>query len=152
MNNSKKIAYTLIDENEGDRLKVYKCPAGKWTIGRGRNLEDKGISQPESDLMLANDIEEAHIELKGIEFYNDLSDVRKAVLIDMAHNLGFVGLMKFKNMMEALRTGDYDKAAYEIQDSKYWNQVGIRAKRNWYLMKFDVMATRQTVRSYFTNV
>lgn len=145
-------AETLITENEALTKTPYKDQAGKLTIGYGRNLEERGIRYNEAELMLANDIEEAHIELKGIDFYSELSDVRKAVLIDMAYNLGFVGLLKFKNMMEALRIKDYDKAAYEIENSKYWNQVGIRAKRNWYQMKFDVIATRQTVRSYFTNI
>ena len=27
--------------HEGMRLKPYRCPAGKLTIGAGRNLEDK---------------------------------------------------------------------------------------------------------------
>ena len=33
----------LISLHEGLRLGVYRCPAGKLTIGFGRNLEDKGI-------------------------------------------------------------------------------------------------------------
>jgi len=33
-----------IIEHEGLKLKPYHCPAGKLTIGVGRNLEDKGIS------------------------------------------------------------------------------------------------------------
>ncbi|WP_413910534.1 glycoside hydrolase family protein [Desulfobacula sp.] len=37
----KKIADQLI-KHEGLRLKPYHCPAGKLTIGVGRNLEDKG--------------------------------------------------------------------------------------------------------------
>ena len=43
----KKIADQLI-LHEGLRLKPYHCPAGKHTIGIGRNLEDKGITEKEA--------------------------------------------------------------------------------------------------------
>ena len=42
-----KMRDKLVDqiiEHEGLKLKPYHCPAGKLTIGVGRNLEDKGIS------------------------------------------------------------------------------------------------------------
>ena len=37
----------LLKKFEGFRLKPYKCPAGKWTIGYGRNLEAKGLTYDE---------------------------------------------------------------------------------------------------------
>lgn len=145
-------AETLITENEALTVKPYKDQVGKWTIGYGRNLDDRGIRYNEAELMLANDIEEAQHALEiELDFYAGLSDARKAVMIDLYHNLGFEGLMKFQKMLEALRVGDWDKAAYELKDSRYWDQVGIRAKRNWYMLKFDVYATTETVKSYFAN-
>ncbi|NBW16869.1 MAG: lysozyme, partial [Caulobacteraceae bacterium] len=30
--------------HEGERLKPYRCTAGKLTIGVGRNLDDRGIT------------------------------------------------------------------------------------------------------------
>ena len=50
----KKIADQLI-RHEGLRLKPYHCPAGKLTIGVGRNLEDKGITEKEAILLLEYD-------------------------------------------------------------------------------------------------
>ena len=38
--------------HEGIKLKPYKCPANKWTIGVGRNLEDVGLSPEEQDRIL----------------------------------------------------------------------------------------------------
>ena len=35
-------------EHEGLEQKVYRCTAGKLTIGVGRNLEDKGITEEEA--------------------------------------------------------------------------------------------------------
>jgi lysozyme len=52
--NHKKLADQLI-KHEGLRLKPYHCPAGKHTIGVGRNLEDKGITEKEAVILLEND-------------------------------------------------------------------------------------------------
>ncbi|HHX10519.1 MAG TPA: lysozyme, partial [Firmicutes bacterium] len=35
--------------HEGLRLEVYKCPAGYWTIGVGRNLEGKPLKKEEQE-------------------------------------------------------------------------------------------------------
>ena len=80
--------------HEGERLIVYKCTAGKLTLGVGRNLEDLGISQDESAMMLAYDIERVCKELNtSLEWYRGLNDVRQRVIIDMAFNLGINGLI-----------------------------------------------------------
>ena len=34
-----------LKQDEGWRLKPYRCTAGKLTIGYGRNIEDKGITK-----------------------------------------------------------------------------------------------------------
>lgn len=47
----KKLTDQLI-KHEGLRLKPYRCPAGKLTIGIGRNLEDKGITEKEAVMLL----------------------------------------------------------------------------------------------------
>ena len=46
----------LLIYHEGLRLGVYRCPAGKLTIGVGRNLEDRGITEEEAYYLLRNDI------------------------------------------------------------------------------------------------
>ena len=37
-------------KGRGERLRLYKCSSGKFTIGIGRNIEDNGISKDESRL------------------------------------------------------------------------------------------------------
>ena len=37
-----------IKKHEGLELKVYTCTAGRLTIGYGRNLEDRGITEEEA--------------------------------------------------------------------------------------------------------
>lgn len=56
-----------------------------------------------------------------------LDAVRFAVIVDMMFNLGYGGVMKFKNMRAALIVGDYNAAAEEMLDSKWARQVGKRA-------------------------
>ena len=115
--------------HEGLRLKPYRCPAGYLTIGVGRNLETKGLSEDEALFLLRNDIEEITSQLEKYEWYRGLDDVRKKVVIDMAFNLGIYGLLSFKRMIQALNCYDYDTAADEMVDSAWYHQVGTRARR-----------------------
>ena len=116
--------------HEGERLKVYTCSAGKLTIGVGRNLEDRGISVEESNMLLDNDLAQFQVELlRKLPWVSDLDEVRQRVLIDMAFNLGISGLLTFKKTLAAIKRGDYEKAAPMMLDSKWATQVGKRAER-----------------------
>jgi len=117
-----------IIEHEGIRLKPYLDTVGKWTIGVGRNLSDKGISREEAMMLLYNDIDDVLREIeKRIPFWSRLSDARQMVLADMAFNLGVSGLLGFKKMLAALEDGDYETARCEMLASKWARQVKGRA-------------------------
>ena len=114
----------------GERLKPYRCTAGKLTIGVGRNLDDRGITSEESAMLLDNDIRLLEIELfRALPWASALDDVRQRVLLDMAFNLGLPGLLQFKRTLEAIRTGQYQQAATMMLDSLWARQVGQRAER-----------------------
>lgn len=116
--------------HEGERLKPYRCTAGKLTIGVGRNLDDRGITAEESAYLLSNDIDRVWTELKArIPWVTGLSDVRQRVLLDMAFNLGTDGLMKFRNTLATIQAGNYQKAGEMMLDSLWVKQVGMRAQR-----------------------
>lgn len=144
--------------HEGLKTDLYKCPANKLTIGVGRNLEDRGLSDTEQKALFGrNDLAKKQIidELKkrGISkeealllLRNDiksitnaltlkytwfvyLDEVRQKVCIDMAFNLGVAGFSQFQNMIRALAVKDYQKAAREMESSAWYRQVGERAKR-----------------------
>lgn len=115
--------------HEGMKLKPYRCPAGKLTIGVGRNLEDKGLSKQEALFLLRRDIAEITNELRKYPWFKTLDMVRQKVLIDMAFNLGINGLLSFKKMLSYLKAGDYEKAADEMVNSRWYGQVGDRSKR-----------------------
>lgn len=114
---------------EGLKLQVYKCPAGYQTIGVGRNLESKGISEKEAMVLLDNDIAEFTFALEETyDWFEDLSENRQAVIINMAFNLGMSGFGKFKNMISAIENSDWEEAASQMMDSKWATQVGRRAE------------------------
>lgn len=116
--------------HEGERLKPYRCTAGKLTIGVGRNLDDRGISAQESAYLLSNDIDMAWNELQTrIPWMAGLNDVRQRVLLDMAFNLGTDGLLKFRNTLATIQAGNYQKAGEMMLDSVWAAQVGMRAQR-----------------------
>jgi lysozyme len=115
--------------HEGLRLKPYRCTAGKLTIGIGRNLEDRGISQKEAYAMLERDIQDCEQGLidEIPEVYNKLDEVRQSVLLNMCFNLGIKGLLEFKNTLAFIRAGDWERAANGMLASKWAKQVGKRA-------------------------
>ena len=125
----KSIAKQMLKRHEGLRLTVYDCPAGKKTIGYGRNLEDRGITEQEAEQLLNNDIQAIEEQLRNsFDFYTALTDTRKAVLIDLAYNIGLQGLHSFKKMRTALANQDYVEAKKQLLDSRYAGQVPSRAK------------------------
>ena len=124
-----------VKKHEGLRLKMYKCTAGKNTIGYGRNLDDVGISADEAELMLKHDLENAELDAKRFPVFEKLNQVRKDVLIEMVFNLGYSRLSGFKKMFAALERKDYDEAANQMIDSKWARDVGERARTLAYFMR-----------------
>ena len=115
---------------EGIRLKPYLCPAGKTTIGVGRNLDDVGITQDEAMEMLDNDIERVKAQLaKALPWLETKSsDVQRAIA-NMTFQMGIGALLKFKKMLAALQARDYNAARREALDSTWAKQTPQRAKR-----------------------
>jgi lysozyme len=53
----------------------------------------------------------------------------------MCFQLGVTGVSKFRNMFEALKIPDYNKASEEMLDSKWHEQTPARAKSLSYIMR-----------------
>jgi len=116
---------TQLISHEGLRLKPYRCTSGKLTIGVGRNLEARGLSEEEALLLLDNDIAICVNDLQEIfagSFWRSPEIVQR-VLIDMRFNLGSSGFRGFKKMIKAVKAHDFNTAAVEMQDSNWFVQV-----------------------------
>lgn len=126
----------LLKKHEGLRLKPYKDSVGKLTIGVGRNLDDVGITEDEAEMMLMNDIDRCFFDVDyHLPWFSYLDEIRQMVLIDMCFNLGIHGLLGFKNTLESIKLGEYEKASEQMLQSKWAVQVGNRAKELSQMMK-----------------
>ena len=136
-------------QSEGLRLEVYQDTLGIDTIGVGRNLEDRGITTEELNVMdfpnieavyehgitetdaaylLENDVQIVEEELvRAHPCVDSLDAVRQLVLVDMAFNMGVPRLRKFKKMWAAIHDEDFQTAAKEMLDSRWANQVKSRS-------------------------
>lgn len=109
----------------GDNIK------GLMTVGYGRNIMGRGLSEEEALYLLQNDLDEVITELStDYLWFNKLSDNRKMAMIDLRFNMGANKLMTFKNFLKAMSVGDWVTAGAELMNSAYAKQVGQRANRN----------------------
>lgn len=115
--------------HEGLRAFPYRDAVEKLTIGVGRNLDDVGISRDEALYLLDNDISKARQNvLNAFPWASDIDGVRQDVLVNMCFNMGLGRLRGFMKMLDALRINDWQRAAREMLDSHWAQQVGDRAK------------------------
>lgn len=106
----------------------YVDTVGKVSIGIGRNLTDRGLRDSEIDFLLDNDIDEVLTECGGLKYWPLLDDVRQLVVASMVFNVGLRRFHSFMRFELALERGDYESAADEMTASKWYGQVGNRAK------------------------
>lgn len=127
-----KIAEQL-EEHEGFVPFAYQDSLGYWTIGIGKLIDGRkggGITHGQAVRLLQDEITEKETALdSALSWWRDLSDIRQRVLLDMAFNLGVVGLLKFRNTLAAIRRGDWVAAGNGMRQSLWYRQVGNRAKR-----------------------
>lgn len=132
---------TLVQFDEGLRLKPYTDTRGKLTIGYGRNLTDVGISQTEANALLDADLDVAIAALMRVHpDVLNLDPVRQIVLANMAFNLGVPALGHFTQMWAALDRGNWTEASAAMLDSDWARQVGARATRLAAAMKSGALA------------
>jgi lysozyme len=119
--------------DEGKRLSLYTCTAGKLTIGYGWNIEDNGL--PESIINQLFEISFETASKDALSFVGDpaiwelMGEARQGVIINMAFNLGLTTLNEFKQLRKALLVADWHLASVEMMDSMWSRQVGERAER-----------------------
>jgi lysozyme len=116
---------------EGLKLTPYKCTANKLTIGVGRNIEDRGISNETAMQMLDEDIDIMVNELRqNLSWFDKQNDAIQGVLIDLCFNMGISRLLMFVQTLKLIEQGHYTMAADELLDSKYAAMLPARSKRN----------------------
>lgn len=118
-----------LEQHEGRRARPYMDSVGKITIGVGRNLSDKGLSQAEIDALLEHDLDDVLIDLETFAWFAALDGVRQRVLADMRFNLGPSRFRGFKRMLRKVAEQDYVLAGAAMRDSLWYRQVRNRGVR-----------------------
>lgn len=121
----------MLRKHEGLRLYPYNCSEGKLTLGIGRNLDDRGITEEEALYLLNNDIEAVQKDLTNSwGVWRTFPEKARMVCIDMAFQMGIVGFMRFRETRKLMELGKWLEASEEVLRSKYAIQTPNRALYN----------------------
>jgi len=119
--------------DEGTESCAYQDSLGYWTIGVGRLIDARkggGLSNDEIDYLLDNDIKATTAEvLRALPWAARLSEPRRAVLVNMAFQMGTKGLLAFHRTLGSVEDGQYGDAAVEMLNSTWAKQTPARAMR-----------------------
>lgn len=127
--------------DESERQYAYDDASGKTlvkggtlqanlTIGVGRNLSAKGISQKERDFLLDNDIQDATVALEANwPWAMELDDARKGAMLNLVFNMGAHALSGFPKFLAAMQAADWQTAKAELLDSAAAHEEPERIQR-----------------------
>ena len=126
--------------DEGYKHEIYADPLGHLTFGVGHliteNDEEYGkevgtpVTKERIEECLQQDIKTVFSELDMNQpWWRSLDSNRQRVIANMCFNLGHPRFSKFKKFIAAMQTSNWEKAAEEMMDSKWSEQVGERAIR-----------------------
>ena len=130
MNTDALAAQLEIDEDR--TLQVYIDTRGHWTTGVGHKLinGEMLISDVMCDALLELDmgtaIRAAYQLIPDLDTHHE--EVQQ-IVANMAFNLGYAGLSKFKATLAAIKARDYHKAADQMVKSLWYRQTKSRAVR-----------------------
>lgn len=119
---------TKIDE--GLRLKVYKDTNGFLTIGYGHNLAN-GITLEQAEMLFDSDIKSARsLLVNKCSWLLRVVPVEKfEALIELTFWIGISEVLKFKNMLAALRNQHWKIASKQLMDSDLGRNFPDRAQK-----------------------
>ena len=126
--------------DEGCKYEIYLDHLGLPTFGIGHLVLD---SDPEHGQPVGTPVSEARVNecfAKDVETvlsecsllypnFSVLPEEAQLIIANMMFNMGRPRLSKFKGMKAAVDAGDYHRAAVEMVDSRWYQQVTNRADR-----------------------
>ena len=131
-------------KHEGYKQEIYLCSEGVPTFGIGHAVKENDIEytwpvgtpveKDRIDNAFLTDVQDACNDVDSLfkDAWNTPDNVQR-VLVNMAFNIGRTRLGKFKKMIEAVNNNDWNEAANQMVDSRWYNQVGGRSVEleNW---------------------
>ena len=127
-------------EDEGCKFEIYLDHLGLPTFGIGALVKEH---DPEYGLAVGTPVSEERVRqrfnldiavtledcLRLYPDFDELPEEAQLVIANMCFNLGYPRLSKFKGMKAGVDARDWNRAADEMVDSKWFDQVPNRAKR-----------------------
>lgn len=129
-----------IAADEGCVLEIYNDHLGYATFGIGHLITE---DDPEHGEELGTEISQERVDecfLKDVDTviadchilypeFDELPEEVQHIIANMMFNMGRPRLSKFKNMKQAILDRNWARAADEMVDSSWYNQVTNRAER-----------------------
>jgi len=130
-----------IKRHEGEVLEIYMDSLGYKTLGVGHLCQPNdpeyswevgtSVSQEVVDMYYEDDFDKHYKEAIHVfgnqeDFYK-LPEKIQHVLVNMCFNLGGSRLSKFRNMLKACREHNWKEMSVQMQDSRWFTQVGRRS-------------------------
>jgi len=118
---------------EGFKGLPYPCTEYTWTIGYGSTVlygervteVTPAISRAQAETALKAHLLDSIWICKQIYnlHWHILTGIQQEVLVHMAYQLGYSGLLGFKRMNKAIFSNDITGWCMEMQDSLWWRQT-----------------------------
>ena len=115
--------------DEGVRFVPYQDAGGNWTVGIG-HLMSNPLSESAVESILQDDIAIAEVDARKIyPQFGAFSEIRQRAIVELLFNLGYNRYMTFNRHRAAIEENDWDTAAAELIDSK-WYRKDVQASRS----------------------
>ena len=139
---NKEVLKEQIKRHEGEVLEVYEDSLGYLTLGVGHLIQKSDpeygqpagtpVSQEVVDMYYEDDFdkhveETIHVCENNNIVFDALPESIQHVLVNMCFNLGANRLGKFRNMLYAVSTSNWQEMANQMEDSRWFGQVGRRS-------------------------
>ena len=129
-----------LEIDEGVKYEIYLDHLGYPTFGIGHLVipsdkeyrEDVGtrVSEERVKECFDKDVQSVLRDCSLLyKDFDELPEEAKQIIANMMFNMGYTRLSKFKGMKRGVDTRDWNKAADEMVDSRWYKQVTNRANR-----------------------
>lgn len=120
-----QLAELQVKQGEGLKLKMYKCSEGYNSIAYGFNLDANKITPEIAEMLFRLMFNPAVKDAKDFagNIWDELNEVRQAVLIDMAYNLGRSSFFGLWSLQVGIREKRFDYAAKRMRSFLWYKQI-----------------------------
>ena len=129
-----------IEADEGFKLEIYLDHLNLPTLGIGHLIKEDDpeygkpvgtkVSYERCSALFEKDIKITIDDCKKVyDDWDDMDEEVKRICCNMMFNLGYPRYSKFKLMIKGIKDKNYDEAAKQMKQSRWYNQVTNRAER-----------------------